>query len=159
MAESTVFQSATKARVAAAGLLVGRGIDHWSLALTVLALAAAWVMPPSELLPQLLLLLVIVAGSAEKLFALRVAFDASLFAQWAESWKHTADPGRTEADLAALDVALAACGLRANSGEVRDLDRRLVGAFGLLRRQFVLLAIQFVAWLAALLASGLPAGA
>lgn len=159
MAEPMVLQAATKARVAAAGLLVGRGIDHWSLALTVLALAAAWVMPPTELLPQLLLLLVIVAGGAEKLFALRVAFDASLFAQWAESWQQAAEPGTIEADLAALDQALAACGLRANAGEVRELDRRLVGAFSLLRRQFALLALQFVAWLAALLASGLPAGA
>lgn len=154
-----MLQAATKARVAAAGLLVGRGVDHWSLALTVLALAAAWVMPPAGLLPQLLLLLVIVAGAAEKFFALRVAFDASLFAQWAESWQQAAEPGRAEADLAAFDQALAACGLRANGGEVRELDLRLVGAFGLLRWQLALFAVQFVAWLAALLASGLPAGA
>ena len=147
---------ATQARVAAAGLQLGRGIDVWSLALTILALAILWAVPPGDLLPQLLLLLVIVAGGVEKVLALRVAFDAALFAHWAEAWAAGAEPAEVRSELAAFDAALAACGLRAQPAEVRALDRRLSGAFRLLRQQSAALATQLVAWLAAVLASGLP---
>ena len=151
-----------QAWVMAAALALGRSLDLWSLALLGIALASLlWVQLP--LAPRIGLLISMAAGAMQKMFALRVAFDAALFrhwaANWTENWADTrdnpaarpdpdarADPASLAADLAALDQALALSGLRAHQGGAsRDLESRLRGAWKLLRAQALALAIQLAA--------------
>lgn len=166
MTDADFSTAAARARLAASGLALGRRVDVWSLALTVLALAALlWATQQAvALLPQACLLAAVLAGGMQKIFALRVAFDAAVFCDWAERWDRAAlagdgDPANAiAADLLAFDRALAATGLRAAPGAVlRDLDRRLWGAFKLLRGQLIALAVQFVALIVTVLALHLPA--
>ena len=144
--------AAAGARVMAAALALGRSLDLWSLSLLAIALASLlWV--PLPLAPRIGLLISLSAGAMQKIFALRVAFDAALFRHWAENWADTRDnaaarpdPASLAADMAALDQALALCGLRAHQGGApRDLDSRLRGAWKLLRAQALALAIQLAA--------------
>jgi hypothetical protein len=106
----------------------------------------------------------ILAGGAQKIFALRVAFDEALFRHWAEIWPSAAtqnlDSTALAADMKVLDQALADCGLRAPpDGATRDLDSRLRGAGKLLRWQVQVLAIQLAAMIIAVVAMRLlPAG-
>lgn len=152
--------AAARAHVMATALALGRSLDLWSLALVTLALAGFMWLSLS-LSSGICLLVSILAGGGQKIFALRVAFDAALFRHWAEVWRSAADhdlaPAALAADLAAFDHALAACGLRAPAVEaVRDLDSRLRGAGKLLRLQALALAIQLAAMTGAVLAMHLP---
>jgi len=153
--------AATRARVVASGLALGRSVDTWSLVLTALALACAVGLAlQAASLPLACLLVVAVAGGVQKAFALRVAFDEALFRAWAERWSvgatGDARPGAAtaiQADLLALDQALAAMGLRRGKPDcVRDLDRRIDGARKLFGRQVMALATQVAAWILAILA-------
>lgn len=164
MSEPLGFAGAAScARTMAAALALGRGLDRWSLALVALALAGL-LWAPLPLSSSVCLLAALLAGGAQKIYALRVAFDAALFRYWAETWAAAAtqgrDPAGLAADLATLDQALAACGLRASSeGALRGLDSRLRGAGILLKRQVLALAMQFVAMMVALSAMRLlPTG-
>lgn len=153
--------AATRARAVASGLALGRSVDTWSLVLTALALACALELAlQAASLPLACLLVVAVAGGLQKALALRVAFDAALFRAWAERWSVAAAgdarPGAVtaiQADLLALDQALAAMGLRRDqSDSVRDLDSRVDGARKLFGRQLMALAIQVAGWIFAILA-------
>lgn len=152
-------QAATRARVAACGLALGRSVDMWSLALTALALVLAFGLALQSP-PLACLLVVAVAGGVQKAFALRVAFDEALFRTWADRWSIAATANdqveaatAVQADLLALDQALAAMGLRRDQpGCVRDLDRRIDGARRLFGWQLMALAIQTTAWILAILA-------
>lgn len=152
--------AAARARVMAAALELGRGFDQWSLVLVTLALVGLlWASLP--LSSTICLLVSLLAGGTQKIFALRVAFDEALFRHWAETWSSAATLGLESTtlaeDLAALDQALATCGLRAHSGgAARDIDSRLRGAGKLLRRQALALAIQFVAMIVAMATIYLP---
>lgn len=140
-------EAAARARVMATALALGRGLDLWSLALAALALAALlWLTLP--LTTSIGLLLSILAGAGQKIFALRVAFDAALFHHWAEAWNSNGaegrDPNALATDLMVFDRAVADCGLVTPRGDaVRDLHSRLRGAARLLRRQVQAVAIQF----------------
>lgn len=161
--------AATRAQVIAAALALGRSLDLWSLGLFTVALVSIlWLSLP--LLPTICLLVSLLAGGAQKIFALRVAFDAALFRHWAEVWRSQSsetsvvrqkfDLTALIADLEALDQTLAICGMRvAPDGAVRDLDSRLRGAWGLLRQQILSCVIQCAAMLGAVVAVRLlPAG-
>jgi hypothetical protein len=148
-----------RARVGASSLALGQRIDAWSLLFTGLALAGLFwaVRQPSASLTQACLLLTVLAGAVQKGLALRVAFDAAIFLDWAERWRCAADAGESAKaiaeDLSAFDQALAAAGLRAAPGDpVPDLDLRLRGAMKLLRRQSIAFAVQFTVLLVAALA-------
>ncbi len=149
-------EAASRARVMAAALSMGRSLDLWSLALVMLALAGfLWV--PLPVSSSISLLVCIVAGGMQKILALRVAFDAALFRHWAKTWSSDAaqgrDPNALATDLIVFDQALADCGLGTPRGDVvRDLHSRLRGAARLLRRQALALAIQFVAMVIAMVA-------
>lgn len=150
------FAEATaRARVMAAALALGRSLDLWSLALAALALAGLlWLTLP--LTTSVGLLLSVVAGLAQKILALRVAFDAAIFHHWAESWSggcaEGRDPSALVAELMMLDQALAGCGLAATQNDrVRDLSSRLRGAERLLKWQVLAFTIQFVAVVAAVM--------
>jgi hypothetical protein len=165
MTDADFSTAAAAARVAGGGLALGRRVDVWSLALTVLALAGLlWTtQQTAALLPQVCLLAALLAGGMQKVFALRVAFDAAIFRDWAGRWDRAAlagdgDPASAiAADLLAFDRALASTGLRALSdGAVRDLDCRLRGAWKLLRWQLIAFAVQFAVLIVAVTAMHLP---
>ncbi|MDP1610219.1 MAG: hypothetical protein Q8M11_04130 [Sulfuritalea sp.] len=153
--------AATRARVAACGLALGRSVDTWSLVLTALALACALGLAlQAAPVPLSCLLFSAGAGGVQKAYALRVAFDEALFRFWAERWSVNAASGDPavvatpiSADLLALDQALVAMRLRNCHGEsVRDLDSRIEGARKLFGRQLIALGAQAAAWLLAVLA-------
>lgn len=153
--------AATRARVAASGLALGRSVDTWSLVLTALALACAFGLAlQAAPLPLACLLFSAAAGGVQKALAMRVAFDETLFRFWAERWSVNAaagDPAAVStpirADLQALDQALAAMGLgRCQPDSVRDLDSRIDGARKLFGRQLIALGAQAAAWILAVLA-------
>lgn len=151
MPESTQPPNAAiQARLAAHWLALGSSIDIASLALTILA-AAALLGLDFALVVHAILLLSVMAGLAEKFFALRVAFDQRIFCDWARRWE-MADGISPVADLAAFDTALAAAGLRsADNPGSRPLHERIRGAIKLLTYQAALFIIQSLAILAAIL--------
>lgn len=161
MADRVDFSAAAaRARLGASGLALGGRLDAWSLFLAVLALAGLlWTARQSvTLLPIACMLISVLAGGGQKVLALRVAFDAAIFSDWAERWNLAAvgndDPvSAIPADLLAFDRALAVIGLRTAADDpVRDLDSRLRGAWRLLRWQLIVFAVQFVALIVAVLA-------
>lgn len=152
--------AASRAHTIAAALDLGRSLDLWSLALVTLALISLlWISFP--LSSTICLVGSILAGGTQKIFALRVAFDAALFRHWTDAWSKAATQcsGSTmcAADLASFDQALAACGLRKHPDDAaRDLDSRLRGAGELLRWQVLALVIQLAAMMVAVIAMRLP---
>lgn len=148
MTESlTLAAAASRAGVGAAALALGRSLDHWGLALVILALLAlSWL--PLQLPPSILLLVSLAAGTVQKTFSLRVAFDETLFQQWTTAWGADTRRGDTQSrlamDLAELDRTLFACKLAGKQAEaLRDLDSRLQGALGLVKHQLLALVVQF----------------
>lgn len=137
-------------RLAAGWLSLGRIIDAASLTFTLLAMAALLWLETSPAI-HLALMIGVLAGLAEKFFALRVAFDRHVFSDWAQRWE-AADPASPANDLAAFDACLATAGLRSiNREEPRPLDDRIRGALSLLKRQAALFALQSAALVAAIL--------
>ena len=136
------------AALTAAWLANGRTLDCCSLFLTLLALAAAFFSEP-PVLARAALLLAVLLGVGEKIYAIRVAFDARIFSTWATSWPATAD-FVADAALAEFDAQLVRLGLRSVRQQTRrGLDERIVGACALLRRQAICLALQLLAVLGA----------
>ena len=131
----------------AAWLHAGRALAAWGLALSVLALAGCATLTllstPDDLPIGALaaLALVIAAGLAERVLAVRLQFDAALFDALAQ--------GRI-GHLGGLDAGLAALSLRADTGETRPLDVRLTGALQLLRWHRSAVVLQCVMWLVAI---------
>ncbi len=117
---------------------VGLSVVAWlSLALKGWALASgvAWS-------------LVAVVGVVEWYYAARCAFDARVFAHWAQA------PGGPDAlRLSSFDRALVALGARGDAVSVRDLPSRAQGARGLLRSQSWCVLAQLVIAVAAVAAS------
>lgn len=133
---------AMQAEVMSAALAQGRRLDAWSLGLTLLALTALLWQPSADSWRSGCLAACVAAGLGQRIFAVRTAFDATLFRQLSAG------------TIDALDAALAACGLRANAGKTRDLDSRCRGALKLLRWQAGLAAVQFMAIFAATMGMG-----
>lgn len=123
----------------AALLGTGRSLDALSRGVTVAVVLALLLAPTAGalLVPSLLL------GIAQVYVALRVAFDASLFAALA---KGDAVPG-----LAEMDAALLALKLLPPEKAGRPALPRIAGARRLLRLQALVLALQVLAALAAVL--------
>lgn len=145
MAELTAGR---RAGLTALWLDAGRSLDRLSMALTLLALAAA-LWSGGRGAAQFLLLLGVALGGLEKVYAVRVAFDQRIFAAWAEHWPATANFELGGA-LAEFDQALERMQLRSAMGPAtRGLDQRIAGACALLRKQGICLALQFLALLAA----------
>ena len=137
--------------LAATGALLlaeARRIDRLSRPVTILAAAVLLLVPLLPAAPSrgvvAALVLVILLGLGQAFTALRVAFDARLFAALGE--------GRAPATLAALDAALTGLGLLDGAKAGRPLPLRLAGAMRLVRRQAALLLGQILACLAAALA-------
>lgn len=145
---SSPREFAARARLAANWLALGAAIDVTSLAFTVVAIAAMlWLDASSPV--RLALLAAALSGLAEKYFACRVAFDRSIFRDWARRWE-TAGAVAPETDLADFDAALATAGLRCpDRAGARTMDERMRGAMKLLTRQAGLFAVQSLALLAA----------
>ncbi len=156
--------AANRARFMANALSLGRGLDWWSLALLLLALLGLLWLPLTQP-SKIFLCASLVAACAQKLFALRVAFDEAVFRHWAKKWtENLAACGTTDesietlaADLAAFDQALNGSSVISNAkSKVRDLDNRLRGAMGLLKKQALLFTLQVFTMVCAALAMHLP---
>lgn len=133
-------ESATCAKVTAAWLGLGTWLDLTSLALSALALAVLFVQDVTAT-GQIGLVLGFLFGVVEKFYALRAAFDRKLFQAWAGSW--TTEMAAPATDMAQLDAALAALGLRStDSAPPRNLPARMHGARRLLKIQAAALAMQ-----------------
>ena len=125
----------------------GQRLDQLSTGLSVVALASALLLAIQYklLLVALLLVLVLLAGALEKYWALRVAFDAALFARLAEAED-------LDAATAQLDDGLLGLGLMPAGNVGRDWTLRCKGALGLLRKQGLALAVQLLLAVAAVAA-------
>lgn len=123
----------------AALLRRGRSLDHFSSALSLVAVAfglAPWLGAPPSLMLALLCAALLVAGLAEKYWALRVALDAELFQRLAESGE------QLDNQTHALDQALQNLGLQNAQQADRSWSLRAQGALGLLRKQALCLLLQ-----------------
>ena len=92
----------------AALLRRGRSLDHCSSALSLVAVLfglAPWLGAPPSLILALLCAALLIAGLAEKYWALRVALDAKLFQRLAEAGE------QLDSQTHALDQALQNLGL------------------------------------------------
>lgn len=119
----------------------GRSLDHFSSALSLVAVVfglSPLLGAPGSLTLALLCALLLIAGLAEKYWALRVALDAELF-------QHLAAAGeQLETQTQALDQALQHLGLQAGEQGGRPWISRCQGALGLLRKQVLCLLLQAV---------------
>lgn len=151
----TLAAAASRASVGAAALALGRHLDTWGLALVMLALLGLSCLP-LPLTSLAFLLVSLAAGVVQKLLSLRVAFDETLFRQWAVAWGALTKQGEAQSrlsmDLAELDRTLLACNLAGRqAGTLRDLDSRLRGALELVKQQLLALLVQLVSVVSAAL--------
>ncbi|ROM47981.1 hypothetical protein BK648_14480 [Pseudomonas poae] len=133
-------------QVTASLLRRGRSLDQLSTGLTVLGFLlglAQLLMASISTICLLLSLWMVVLGLLQKYWALRVAFDADLFALLARDTTRTPD----------LDQALVSLGLQSAKRVGRPWTERRRGALKLLRKQAWLLGAQALLTLAVILAS------
>lgn len=133
-------------QVVASLLRRGRSLDQLSTGLTLLGVLfglAQLLMASITPIGLMLSLWIIILGLLQKYWALRVAFDADLFALMAVDTNLTAD----------LDQALQAHGLQAANRAGRPWSERSRGALNLLRRQAYLLAAQMLLTVTVILVS------
>lgn len=154
-------EEVARTSIIVAALALGRSLDLWSIVLAAFALAGLLQMS-LPLLSIICLLLSLLAGGTQKIFALRVAFDEDILRGWAKTWSGYTDDSFTSTvllkELAMFDQSLTACGLREYAdGAVRSLDSRLHGAKKLFFQQLLAVAIQFVSMIIAMLAMHMPA--
>lgn len=125
----------------AALLRRGRSLDRFSSALSLVAVLfglAPWLGAPPSLILALLCAALLIAGLAEKYWALRVALDAELFQRLAEAGE------QLDSQTHALDQALQNLGLQNAQQAGRSWSLRSQGALGLLRKQALCLLLQIV---------------
>ncbi|MDZ4191979.1 hypothetical protein OF113_00040 [Ectopseudomonas chengduensis] len=125
----------------AALLRRGRSLDHCSSALSLVAVLfglAPWLGAPPSLILALLCAALLIAGLAEKYWALRVALDAKLFQRLAEAGE------QLDSQTHALDQALQNLGLQNAQQTGRSWSLRSQGALDLLRKQALCLLLQII---------------
>ncbi len=125
----------------AALLRRGRSLDHCSSALSLVAVLfglAPWLGAPPSLMLALLCAALLIAGLAEKYWALRVALDAKLFQRLAEAGE------QLDSQTHALDQALQNLGLQNAQQTGRSWSLRSQSALDLLRKQALCLLLQIV---------------
>ena len=133
-------------QVVASLLRRGRSLDQLSTGLTLLGVLfglAQLLMVSITPICLLLSLWMIILGLLQKYWALRVAFDADLFALMAKDIERTAE----------LDQTLQALSLQPANRHSRPWTERRRGALKLLRKQAYLLGAQVLLTLAVILAS------
>ena len=133
-------------QVVASLLRRGRSMDQLSTGLTVAGVLfglAQLLMPSVTPICLLLSLWMIILGLLQKYWALRVAFDADLFALMAKDIERTGE----------LDQTLQTLGLQPVNRASRPWTERRRGALKLLRKQAYLLGAQVLLTLAVILAS------
>ncbi|MFA7940841.1 hypothetical protein ACEK06_00090 [Pseudomonas brenneri] len=133
-------------QVVASLLRRGRSLDQLSTGLTLLGVLfglAQLLMVSITPICLLLSLWMIILGLLQKYWALRVAFDADLFALMAKDIERTGE----------LDQSLQSLGLQPANRASRPWTERQRGALKLLRKQAYLLGAQVVLTLAVILAS------
>lgn len=125
----------------------GQRLDQLSTAISAVALAGALLAAVHYhlLLVAVLLALILLVGAVEKYWAIRVAFDAALFAD-------VAGADDRVAATAQLDEGLTGLGLMPAANAGRDWTLRCQGALGLLRKQGLAFAAQLLLALVAVAA-------
>lgn len=125
----------------------GQRLDQLSTGISAAALAGALLAAVHYhlLLVAGLLALTLLVGAVEKYWAIRVAFDAALFAD-------VAGADDRVAATAHLDEALTGLGLMPAANAGREWTLRCQGALGLLRKQGLAFAAQLLLALAAVAA-------
>lgn len=125
----------------------GKRLDQLSTALSAVALAGALLAALHYHLVLLtgLLVLTLLIGVVEKFWAIRVAFDAALFADMAKA-------NDLAVATAHLDKGLTGLGLMPAANAGREWALRCQGALGLLRKQGLSFAAQLLLALAAVAA-------
>lgn len=131
----TAMESATRARVAAELLGLGRAAAVAGGVMLAGGLLLAWIQPPAT---GLALALSLVAGVVQTVYALRTRFDAGIFRFWSARWVDGADP---TADMAAFDHIVRG----RPPATPRPLSSRIAGARRLLMWQLIWLGVQAVA--------------
>lgn len=171
-ASSLPSDYATRSRTMAAALSLGKQVDRWSLLAGAAALLPLLLQPLQTRPPivTVLLALSLIAAIFQFVLALRVAFDAHIFADWAYRWSQRPTLGNDgckegmEADLARFDDSLktlfSACSRPAgrrtsaiDDGPARPLENRLQGAARLLKRQLTCFAVQLLCLVPAIVLS------
>lgn len=125
----------------AALLRRGRSLDHLSSALSLVAVVfglAPWLGVQASMGLALICTSLLIAGLAEKYWALRVALDAELFQRLAEAGE------QLEQQTHALDQALQNLGLQNAQQAGRSWSNRCQGTLSLLRKQALCLLLQVV---------------
>ena len=119
----------------------GRSLDRFSSVLSLVAVLfglAPWLGAPPSLMLALLCAALLVAGLAEKYWALRVALDVELFQGLAQASE------QLDSQTHALDQALQNLGPQNAQQAGRSWSLRAQGALGLLRKQALCLLLQIV---------------
>ncbi len=117
-------------------------IHHLSVAISIAILIAVFILAGLGSLPIVAVygsMLVVLLGSVELVLAIRVGFDMALLQQLAQL------KAVSPTELVQLDQALISLKLMPSSRSGRDLDARLHGCIGLLRRQAVFCLLQLLA--------------
>ncbi len=144
MSNNANSRASARATMAASWLGLGRPMHMLSMALLVAALILL-VLAPLGAGARTALLGAVLAGLLEFYYALRTAFDQTIFAAWAAAWEHPeASPTESMEEFDRL------CGRETPPTAVRSLEARCLGARGLLLRQGACLALQAGAILVAL---------
>lgn len=126
----------------------GARVDAFSCGLSLLAFAAGWfALGLGEWLRLSIVLAVIVLGLAQRYFALRVAFDAELFA----ALEH--DPKLDAKRMREFDQAMQSLELLPPDKGGRPWVERCRGALKLLNRQISIAVLQLVVALAGIIAA------
>lgn len=148
-------KAAARARTAAAALALGEPLDRWSLLIGVATLLLfLWPsLPPRPPVVAGLFTLSLLASIFQLVYALRVAFDARILADWALRWSNPSccEKSQVDADLDCFDRTLAVL-FPFNAKErgealpvsPRPLEERLQGAVRLLKKQLFCLVIQLL---------------
>lgn len=148
-------EAAVRARTTAAALALGEPLDRWSLLIGVATLLLfLWPsLPPHPPVVTGLFTLSLLASIFQLVYALRVAFDARIFAGWASRWSSASccDEGQVDEDLDRFDRTLAVLlfgnlnkGGNAFPASPRPLEERLQGASRLLKKQFSCFVVQLL---------------
>ncbi|MFT3953772.1 MAG: hypothetical protein QM722_05070 [Piscinibacter sp.] len=127
---------------------VARCAGALGLGAAALAALALLMLPAPRVITTMGFLAVLLISLAERLLALRLVFDAGLFADLADRDAH----GDAPVTFASLDAALQALGLRRAPAATRGLLERIAGARRLSLQHLAVVLAQVALLAAALLA-------
>jgi len=144
MVENDRQAKAAQAALTADIVVLGHGLDKWSMAFAVLGGVGLFVAAHNHDGKSLIIFGIdLLLAMLERYFAMRTELDTAIFRRWAENWRISAE-STAEEDMAAFDKALGK-----DTPVCRSLADRVQGARNLLMRQTLCFAAQVLCFLAA----------